>query len=322
MTDEIKTVGYDIEFENDPELANSSAHSIIIENQLDPSVFDLSSFTPKDITISNKKVELNGEQSFVTTLDLRTTINVIAELRCDYDSATGNIKWTMTSLDPMSMEPTDDIMQGILPINNGSGDGIGHVTYTVDLLDGLEHGTTIANKASIVFDNNDAIETPYWTNVVDRIAPVSTIDYVLEKNDSTVEVALAAVDELSGVWRYDVYIQQGTGSAWWKAAENVPADSVARVRAYNTINNGYCVVATDSAGNREVKTLHNEMSAVVMGDTNGDGAIDFGDVVMLLNHIAGREPEGMVVPAADLNDDETIDFGDVVALLNLIARAK
>ena len=259
MTDGIKTIGYDIEFENDPELANSSAHSIIIENQLDPSVFDLSSFTPKEITISKKKVELTGAKSFVTTIDLRTAINAIAELRCDYNESTGKIKWTMTSLDPNTMEPTDDIMQGLLPINNGEGDGIGHVTYSVDLRDDLIHGTTVNNKASIVFDNNDAIETPYWTNIIDRIAPESHVADVQMATDTTAAVRISATDELSGPWRYNVYVQYGSGT-WFLGAENVPIDSVARVKVYEGIDHGFYTVVTDSAGNVEQKEAAREFS--------------------------------------------------------------
>ena len=77
MRDDIVTVGYDIEFENDPEIANSSAHRIVIENQLDPTKFNLKSFTPKEITLSGKKVELDGSKSFVKTLDLRPEIDAI-----------------------------------------------------------------------------------------------------------------------------------------------------------------------------------------------------------------------------------------------------
>ncbi len=190
---------------------------------------------------------------------MRTSINVIAELRCDYDVATGKIKWTMTSLDPMSMEPTDDIMQGILPINYSNGDGIGHVTYTVNLLDNLSHGTDVNNMASIVFDTNDPIETPSWKNTVDATAPESHVTDVRMQNDSTVTVSIDATDELSGPWRYNVYVQYGSG-AWFLGAENVAADTTASVKVYEGIDHGFYVVAIDSAGNFESKEPVREFS--------------------------------------------------------------
>ena len=211
MSDEVKTIGYDIEFENDPEIANSAAHRIVIENQLEPTKFDLKTFTPKDITLSGKKVELNGSKSFVQTLDLRPEIDAIAELQCAYNVQTGLISWTFTSLDPMTMEPTDDIMQGVLPVNYDGTSGIGNVTYTVDLLKTFPDGTEISNKASIIFDNNDAIETPVWTNTIDAVCPEGRVTEAVLVNDSTATIRCEGSDERSGVWKYEVYVQYGSG---------------------------------------------------------------------------------------------------------------
>ena len=319
MMDGIKTVGYDIEFENDPKLANSAAHSIIIETQLDPLVFDLSSFTPKDITISNKKVELSGEQSFVTTLDLRTAINVIAELKCDYNSKTGKIKWTMSSLDPMSMEPTDDIMQGLLPINNSNGVGIGHVSYSVDLLDGLVHGTPINNKASIIFDSNDAIETPTWTNTIDRVKPTSrVVDANLLPSGETAAISISASDDGSGPWRYNVYVQYGSG-AWFLAAENVPADTTAAVKIYDGIEHHFYCVATDMAGNVEEKDARSEftftVSEHVHGDANSDGKVDVADIAYIIDVMA----KGEYSLHADANGDGAVNVADIAEVIDIMA---
>ena len=74
--------------------------------------------------IGNKVMELNGEKSFVKTLDLRTEIDVIAEVSLDFNEKTGVAVWSIKSLSPTTMEPTDDPMQGVLPVNNG-----GNITY-------------------------------------------------------------------------------------------------------------------------------------------------------------------------------------------------
>ena len=89
--------------------------------------------------------------------------------------------------------------------------------------------------------------------------------------DTTAAVRIAAADELSGPWRYDVYVQYGTGSAWFKGAENVPIDSVARVKVYEGIDHGFYTVVTDSAGNVEQKEAAREFSFEVFApqvDTN------------------------------------------------------
>ena len=252
IKDGVNNVYYTIQFENDKELATASAHEVTITDTLDANYFNLASFEPKSITIGDKSAELTGDKNFITTIDMRPEINAIAQVEGSFDEQNGIACWHISSLDPMTMEPTDDEMQGILPVNY-NGNGIGEVSFDISLNPGLKHQTEIPNRASIVFDVNEPIMTPTWTNTIDKIAPVSRVTDIVVKNDSTAQVLTDLFDELSGPWRYDVFVQYGEGSAWWKAAENVPADSIAEVRIYDGINHGFYVVLTDSAGNVERK---------------------------------------------------------------------
>ncbi len=315
MSDEVKTIGYDIEFENDPEIANSAAHRIVIENQLNPTKFDLKTFTPKDITLSGKKVELNGSKSFVQTLDLRPEIDAIAELQCAYNVQTGLIRWTFTSLDPMTMEPTDDIMQGVLPVNYDGTSGIGNVTYTVDLLKTFPDGTDISNKASIIFDNNDAIETPVWTNTIDAVCPEGRVTGAVLVNDSTATIRCEGSDERSGVWKYEVYVQYGSGELWEKAGECTADSAEVSFRVYDGMDYGFCALAVDSAGNVEVKEMAREASlgTYLSGDANADGTVDIEDVVNAMRYFLGKT-DVIYLKAADITGDGQIDIEDVVGI--------
>ena len=321
MSDEVKTIGYDIEFENDPEIANSSAHRIVIENQLDPTKFDLKTFTPKDITLSGKKVELDGEKSFVKTIDLRPQINALAQLECDYSVQTGVARWTFTSLDPMTMEPTDDIMQGVLPVNYDGTSGIGNVTYTVDLLRTFPDGTEVANSASIIFDNNDPIVTPVWVNTVDAVKPTGRVATATVVADTTAVLTFEGDDARSGMWRYDVYMQRGSDGVWEKAGECL-ADSTFTLRLQDGTDYGFCALAIDSAGNVEVKDMVREAELVtyVSGDANGDGVIDIEDVVTAVSHYLGEETP-ILFRAADVNGDGVIDIEDVVGIREIYLGA-
>ena len=321
MSDEVKTIGYDIEFENDPEIANSSAHRIVIENQLDPTKFDLKTFTPKDITLSGKKVELDGEKSFVKTIDLRPQINALAQLECDYSVQTGVARWTFTSLDPMTMEPTDDIMQGVLPVNYDGTSGIGNVTYTVDLLRTFPDGTEVANSASIIFDNNDPIVTPVWVNTVDAVRPTGRVATATVEADTTAVLTFEGDDARSGMWRYDVYMQRGSDGVWEKAGECL-ADSTFTLRIQDGTDYGFCAIAIDSAGNVEVKDMLREAELVtyVSGDANGDGVIDIEDVVTAVSHYLGEETP-ILFRAADVNGDGVIDIEDVVGIREIYLGA-
>lgn len=249
---EKKDVYYTIQFENGTTFATAPAHDVWVTDTLNTQLFDLSTFEPTRFKIGEKTVELSGDKNFVTTVDMRPEIYAIAQVEGTFDETTGIARWHISSLDPMTMEPTDDVMQGVLPVNT-NGQGIGEVSYDISLKAGLKHRTLVENRAGIVFDYNDVIMTPTWTNVIDRIAPESRVTTVNMLNDSTATVSIETSDELSGPWRYDVYVQYGEGSAWWKAAENIPVDSIAEVNIYEGIDHGFYVVATDSAGNVEQK---------------------------------------------------------------------
>lgn len=274
MTDEVAKVNYTIEFENDTAFAQASAHTIVIRDTLDSRYFDLKSFLPTSVKIGEREAfldevtdvkTLGSMTSFLKTIDMRPEINALAQVQGEYNQQTGIAKWTFTSLDPMTMEPTDDLMQGILPVNYNGTSGIGEVMFEVGVKPNKADGTQIPNRAGIVFDYEESILTPTWTNIVDATAPESHVADVKMLNDSTATVSIEATDELSGPWRYDVYVQYGTGSAWWKAAENVPIDTTASVKVYEGINHGFYVVVTDSAGNVEQKNAEREFTLEVFG---------------------------------------------------------
>ncbi|MBR6648651.1 MAG: hypothetical protein IKL29_04655, partial [Bacteroidaceae bacterium] len=320
MTPDILSVGYDIEFENDPKIANSSAHIIIIENRLDSTKFNLKSFAPKEINLSGRKIELDGTQSFVKTIDLRPEIDALAELSCKYDVQNGIAKWIFRSLDPMTLEITDDIMQGILPVNYDGKSGIGNVTYDVDLLHSFPDSTEISNSASIILDNNEPILTPVWTNIIDNTKPVSAITSIEEVSDTTILVNWEGSDEGSGIYRYQLYVQAGE-DAEWKPLLGDTLRTQCKLRYTRDIDFGFCVLATDSAGNIEAKELAREFEfsrRYIAGDADKSGNVDILDINATLNHILGNEVTGCDMLQMDSNNDEKIDLLDINTTLDII----
>lgn len=252
---DVVSMPYRIEFENDTTFATASAHTVVVKDTLDAKVFDLSSYQPTCIKIGDKSVQLKGDKEFVTTVDMRPAINAIAQVEGLYDEKKGIATWQFTSLDPMTMEPTDDIMQGFLPVNY-DGSGIGEVAYNINRKAGLSDGVEIDNKASIVFDHNDAIATPVWTNIIDAIPPVSEVGSLEQMNDSIVRIHFDGYDNRSDIWKYSLYVQYGEGSTWNEVAEMDSA--YYDFRFYEDIDYGFCVLATDSAGNVEQKIIQRE----------------------------------------------------------------
>lgn len=318
IMDGLTDVYYRIEFENDTAFATAPAHDIWLTDTLDASKFDLSTFKPTRIKIGEKTAELTGEQNFVTTVDMRPGINAIAQVEGTYDRQKGIARWHISSLDPMTMEPTKYVQDGVLPVNT-DGRGLGEVMYDISLKPGLAHGTEIKNRAGIVFDTNDVIMTPTWTNTIDRVKPESRIvDATLNEGGETAAISIKASDEGSGPWRYDVYVQYGSG-AWFLAAENVPADTVATVKLYDGIEHHFYSVARDMAGNVEQKEARSEFTLTVSerehGDVNGDGAIDVADIADIIDTMA----RGTYRVHADANNDGAVDVADIAEVISIMA---
>lgn len=319
IMDGLTDVYYRIEFENDTAFATAPAHDIWLTDTLDASKFDLSTFKPTRIKIGEKTAELTGEQNFVTTVDMRPGINAIAQVEGTYDRQKGIARWHISSLDPMTMEPTKYVQDGVLPVNT-DGRGIGEVMYDIKLKSGLAHGTEIKNRAGIVFDANDVIMTPTWTNTIDRVKPTSrVVDAELLPGGEEAAISIEASDEDSGPWRYNVYVQYGSG-AWFLAAENVPADTTATVKLYDGIVHHFYCVATDMAGNVEQKEDRSEFTLTVSenehGDANGDGTIDVADIAEVIDTMA----KGVYRVHSDANRDGAVDVADIAEVISIMAE--
>ena len=259
LADSVARVNYTIEFENDTALATASAHTIVIRDTLDSRYFDLKRFAPTSVKIGSRMEQLDGTPNFVKTIDMRPEIYAIAQVRGEYDEKKGIATWTFQSLDPMTMEPTDELMQGILPVNYDGTSGIGEVLYEIGVKPGKADGTEVNNRASIVFDYEAPILTPTWTNIVDAVPPTSCIVDGSFDSDSTIVLDIQGEDNRSGIWYYDVYAQQGKLAPWILVAEHVSGPQCT-VTCFEDIEYGFCVLATDSAGNVERKTLTRELS--------------------------------------------------------------
>lgn len=310
---------YTIRCENDPAFATAAAHTVVVTDTLDSRKLDLTTFAARSVKIGNKVMELNGEKSFVKTLDLRTEIDVIAEVSLDFNEKTGVAVWSIKSLSPMTMEPTDDPMQGVLPVNNG-GNGEAEFHFDIKLKPTLADGDSVNNIASIVFDNNEPIVTPVWTNIIDNTAPVSSITGIEEISDSTIIVNWEGEDAGSGIYRYQLYVQPGM-DAEWKPLLGDTLKTSSKLLYNRDIDFGFCIVATDSAGNVEAKELTREIEfkrAYIAGDADKNGSVDLLDINATLNYILGNECTGCDMMQMDSNQDGNIDLLDINKTLDII----
>lgn len=309
---DVKTVGYTIEFENDPEFATASAHVITVADKLDKEVFDLSSLKMRAVKIGDRTLELDGEKDFVKTIDMRPNVDVIGQVALDYDEATGEANWTITSLDPMSLEPTLDAMQGVLPVNM-DGNGIGQILFDIDLKPGLKDGQEFGNSAEIVFDGNEPIKTNVWTNITDYTLPEAVIaGKELSEDGLSCTLTFEGSDSGSGIWYYDLYARAAGAERWELVRSQIEDDTFVYESATSLANTDFAVIATDRAGNRQSDAAINGLA----GDADGNGEVDATDVVVTRNYYMDPTTQ-IILRNADVTVDGEVDAQDATVIRNI-----
>jgi hypothetical protein len=165
-------LSYSIFFDNEP-TATAPAQSITVIDALDVTLTDLSTLALGSISFGDRTVKppaipLAQMGSFITNVDLRPTSNLIVGITSSIDTATGVLRWTFTSFDPVTGQPTTDPLLGLLPPGRE-----GSVGFSVSPK--APTGIPINNKATIVFDENPPLDTPVWVNTIDATSPVSSV---------------------------------------------------------------------------------------------------------------------------------------------------
>lgn len=89
-------------------------------------------------------------------------------------------------------------------------------------------------------------------------------------------------------------------------------------RYYNGIDYGFCVLATDSAGNVEDKELVREANIQTFkaGDVNGDDEVNAFDVMLVQSKYLGQDVQ-LNVDAADVNGDGEINVFDTILIQDI-----
>ncbi|MFT5250441.1 MAG: hypothetical protein ACI93P_002183, partial [bacterium] len=245
---------YRIRFENEPE-ATASAQVITIIDSLDAEVFDINKVVFTDVRFWNYDYHAQPGATFIDDkMDLRPATNLIAHISAKVKN--GVITWVITALDPLTMELTTAPSLGILPPNATSPEGQGSVAFSVGLKTPIPDNLEIKNKAQIIFDENESIETNTYYNLIDKIDPVSTVGVLpVQTEETTFYIPIDGFDLESGVLRYDLYASLNGASYNYVGSTNI--DSVYFSGVYNSTYRFYSI-AIDSAGNVENKSTSAE----------------------------------------------------------------
>ena len=248
-----KEFPYIIDFENKSS-ASAPAQEIWITDNLDLNVFDINTFEAGIIKIGDRLLEAPSHiQNFTWSVDMpekNLTVNIDLKL----DKTTGIATWHFKCVDPATGELPTDPSAGFLPPDDGNGSGQGLVAYTIQLKDGLANNVTVANKASIVFDNNDPIVTPTWENKKDVVPPTSKMLSASNTGNGFAELKWQGTDNTggSGVYSYDVFMKHNNDD--YVMIYSGITETSAQFAIEKGANYSFYTIATDNAGNREIKT--------------------------------------------------------------------
>ena len=200
---------YSIAFEN-LETATASAQEVLITDQLDITKVDLETLSLGPVSFGTTQfTPPQGSKAFTTTIDLRPAMDLLVRVTATLDETTGTLSWRFTSLDPTTNELPEDPFAGFLPPNITPPEGDGRVSFTISPRPELATGSVIANAASIIFDTNDPIQTPVWSNTLDQSSPESAIGTLPETSESR-EVLLewSGTDQGAGIRDYTLFVSE------------------------------------------------------------------------------------------------------------------
>lgn len=162
---------YRIDFENDAS-ATAPAQIVTITDQLDPDL-EWSTFALTEIGFGDHLLAVPANaQHFESTVPVHYNgQDFEVQIEAGIKLGTGQVFAHFYSIDPDTSLPPD-VLTGFLPPEDGTGRGMGHVSYLIDQKPGLATGTEIRNIALIVFDGQPAIAT----NQVDPHNPAAGTD--------------------------------------------------------------------------------------------------------------------------------------------------
>ncbi|MCK4224264.1 MAG: hypothetical protein KAX39_03725 [candidate division Zixibacteria bacterium] len=117
----------------------------------------------------------------------------------------------------------------------------------------------------------------------------------------------------------DWNIYQSTYESEWSTPALVSTDEGNQIQPAAEFSGNDHFVSVFSGDQEENWNIYCGM-AFTRGDVNGDGVIDIGDVVCLINYLYKDGPPPVPLASGDVNCDYTVDLGDVVYLLNYLYK--
>ena len=264
---------YTIDFQN-VATATAPAHRITITDSLDPNV-NPRTFRLGEITFGDTTITVPANRSFYQTqVQLGPAHgNLLASVTAGIDVANHQAIWSLVAIDPATNLETQDPTIGLLPPDDTTHRGEGHVLYTVTPTAGVATGTMVSNTATIVFDTNDPINTNTWTNTLDAGTPTSRVTSLPATSTPTFIVSWSGQSGASALaLTYDIYVSDNGGPFTAFLAGTSLTSAAFTGQPGHTY--GFFSLAHDAAGNTEnAKTTAEATTTVPAGLTDVTGQV-------------------------------------------------
>ena len=241
---------YTIDFEN-VATASAPAHRITITDNLDPSI-DPRSFRLGEITFGDTTVTVPANRSFYQTeIDLGPSHGGLkADISAGIDVVHHQAIWSLVAIDPATNLESLDPTVGLLPPDDATHRGEGHVLYTVKPVADVPTGSVVSNTATIVFDANAPIDTNTWTNTLNADTPVSKVAALSPFSAPTLTLSWAGSDGTANLEMiYDVFVSDNDGP-FAAFLTGTPLTSAA-FNGQPGHTYGFFSIAHDASGNSE-----------------------------------------------------------------------
>lgn len=173
-------IPYTVLFENLPE-ATAPAQLVTIVDSLDVDL-EPGSFRLGPMIVAGEVISEPPNQGFWQE-EIELDSGLLLRIDAGVDVRNAVATWRFETIDPATGLPPEDPGLGFLPPNDDLGSGEGQVSYTVRARADAESGTEIQNRATIVFDGLESIETNVVTNFIETNLPDLVIKGVTTSTD-------------------------------------------------------------------------------------------------------------------------------------------
>jgi hypothetical protein len=162
-------------------------------------------------------------------------------------------------------------------------------------------------------------------------------DYTVLLNGCTaqnIKLAMNAVKKRAYIYSVDIYDGDLTakaprrqvveeGDSTWRMVSGI-TDTCYTVKALAGGVYEYLVKAIYTDGTESVWSNIQQVTLVgggnepLIGDVNGDGEVNIGDVTAIIDYLLGTAGDNFNVEAADVNRDGEVNIGDVTAIIDML----